>query len=67
VLDIQLKQAGLTQAKLAKNLGISQNAVSKWQGNPPQYATAYLEQYIENRELKQGKAWMRRYLGLPKE
>ena len=54
MLDIQLKTAGLTKVKLAINLGISQNAISKWQGDPPQYARAYLEQYIENRELKQG-------------
>lgn len=64
MLSIQLKQAGLSQARLADNLGISQNAVSKWQGNPPKYAIAYLEQYIENRELKQGKAWLRRFMGL---
>ena len=57
----------MNQAQLARNLGISQNAVSKWQGNPPKYAEAYLEQYIMNRELKQGRAWMRLYLGLPKE
>lgn len=63
-MNIQLRQAGLSKKQLAFNLGISQNAVSKWKDSPPKYALAYLEQYIENRELKQGKDWLKRYLGI---
>jgi len=62
VLSIQLKAAGMTKSQLADNLGISANAVSKWKDVAPKYVYAYLEQYIENRELKQGKAWLKKWL-----
>lgn len=62
-VDLLLKEAGLSKQKLADNLGITVKAVYKWKDLPPKYAVAYLEQYIENRELKQGKEWMKRWLG----
>lgn len=62
MLSIQLKAAGMTKSQLADNLGISANAVSKWKDVAPKYVYAYLEQYIENRELKQGKAWLKKWL-----
>jgi transcriptional regulator with XRE-family HTH domain len=42
-----LARAGITKAELARRLGISANAVSKWGANPPRYAVAYLELLIE--------------------
>ena len=62
MLNIQLKAAGLTKVQLAKNLGITTSAVSKWRDVAPKYVYAYLEQYIQNRELKNGRVWMKRFL-----
>ena len=54
----------MRKSQLAKNLGITTSAISKWDDVAPKYVYAYLEQYIENRELKQGKEWLKRYLGI---
>ena len=42
-----LARSGITKAELARRLGISSNAVSKWGNGPPRYAVAYLELLIE--------------------
>jgi predicted transcriptional regulator len=42
-----ITRAGITKAELARLLGITSNAVSKWGDNPPRYAVAYLELLIE--------------------
>lgn len=63
LLELKLKEAGLSKVKLAYNLGISIKTIYSWDV-PPKYATAYLEQYIENRELKQSREWMKRFLGI---
>ena len=47
MLDNLLKRAGITKAELARRLGITANAITKWNGVPPQYAQAYLECLIE--------------------
>ena len=48
-MDFQqiLMRAGITKAELARRLGLTSNAVSKWKDNPPRYAVAYLELLIE--------------------
>ena len=38
-----LKSAGITQADLARALGLHPNTITAWHGQPPQYARAYLE------------------------
>ena len=63
ILETLLKDACLTKTELADRLGISLKTVYAWKlHNVPKYAIVYLEQYIENRELKQGKEWMKRWL-----
>jgi transcriptional regulator with XRE-family HTH domain len=47
-----LARAGLTKAELARRLGISSNAVSKWGNSPPRYAVAYLELLIEYNRVR---------------
>lgn len=42
-----LSRAGLSKAELARRLGITANAVSKWGDSAPVYAVAYLELLIE--------------------
>lgn len=42
-----LERAGITKAELARRLGVTSNAISKWGDNPPKYAIAYLELLIE--------------------
>lgn len=42
-----LARAGITKAELARRLGLTANAVSKWGDGPPRYAMAYLELLIE--------------------
>ena len=44
---VLLGRAGITKAELARRLGITANAISKWGNSPPRYATAYLELIIE--------------------
>ena len=46
-MDKLLERAGITKAELARRLGLTPNGVSKWKGNPPRYAVAYLECLIE--------------------
>lgn len=60
----QLEQAELSKQMFAHNLGLNIKTVYSWKDNPPKYALAFLEQYTLNREHKQGRAWMRRYLGI---
>ena len=38
-----LKSAGISQADLARALGLHPNTITAWRGQPPQYARAYLE------------------------
>ena len=47
-----LKRAGLTKAELARRLGLTANAISRWRNNPPRYAVAYLEQVIEFNRIR---------------
>lgn len=47
MFDEMLRRAGLRKADLARKLGITADAVSRWKGNPPKYAVAYLELLIE--------------------
>lgn len=42
-----LIRAGITKAELARRLGLTANAVTKWGNTPKQYAKAYLELLIE--------------------
>ena len=51
-LDGLLKEAGLTKAELARRLGISANAVSKWRGKAPVYAVAYLELLVKYNRVR---------------
>lgn len=66
ILELKLKESELTRQQLADNLGVSLKTVYTWSASPPQYALAYLEQYIENRELKNGRGWMIKFLGIDK-
>lgn len=48
-----LARAGITKAELARRLGLTPNAVSKWRhGKVPKYATAYLELLIEYNRVR---------------
>jgi len=47
-----LKRAGITKAELARRLGITPDAVSRWKDEAPQYAIAYLELLIEYNRLR---------------
>ena len=42
-----LARAGMTKAELARELGLTAGAVSRWGGECPRYAEAYLEKVIE--------------------
>ena len=48
MLDSLLNRAGITKAELARRMGITANAISKWRGHPPQYAQTYLLLLIES-------------------
>jgi len=52
MLDLLLKRAGITKAELSRRLGITPNAVSKWNGVAPQYAIAYLELLVEYNRVR---------------
>lgn len=47
-----LERAGLTRAELARRLGVTANAVSKWRDSPPKYAVAYLELLVEYNRVR---------------
>lgn len=47
-----LARAGITKAELARRLGITPNAVTKWGESPPKYATTYLELLIEYNRVR---------------
>jgi transcriptional regulator with XRE-family HTH domain len=47
-----LSRAGLTKAELARRLGVTANAVSKWGNDPPRYAVAYLELLVEYNRVR---------------
>lgn len=51
-MDKLLEMAGITKAELARRLGLTANAVSKWRQNPPQYAMAYLELLIAYNRIR---------------
>ena len=42
-----LARAGMTKAELARQLGLTSGAVSRWGEECPRYAAAYLEKVIE--------------------
>lgn len=42
-----LRRAGIVKSELARRLGVTANAVSRWGDNPPKYALAYLELLVE--------------------
>ena len=42
-----LARAGMTKAELARELGLTAGAVSRWGDSCPRYAAAYLEKQIE--------------------
>jgi hypothetical protein len=46
-----LGEAGITKTELARRLGRSANAATKWSGNEPKYARAYLELMIAHNAL----------------
>lgn len=46
MLERLLTKAGITKAELARRLGVTANAVSKWKDSPPRYAITYLELLI---------------------
>lgn len=45
-------RAGLTKAELARRLGVTPNAVTKWGRSAPRYAVAYLVLLIELNRLR---------------
>ena len=47
-----LKQAGLTKVALARQLGLNPRTVSAWHEDPPKYATAYVELYIDHEAFR---------------
>ena len=47
-----LERAGVTKAELARRLGLTGNAISKWGDSPPRYAVAYLELLIEFNRIR---------------
>jgi len=47
-----LIRAGLSKSELARRLGISANAVSKWGEDVPRYALAYVELWIEYNRVR---------------
>ncbi len=47
-----LKSTGYSKAKVARELGVSPEQVSRWREEPPRYAMAYLEQIERNQEIQ---------------
>lgn len=47
-----LRRAGITKAELARRLGVTANAVSKWGEGAPRYAVAYLELLVEYNRVR---------------
>ncbi len=47
-----LKSTGYSKARVARELGISPEQVSRWREEPPCYAMAYLEQIEKNQEIQ---------------
>ena len=47
-----LEHAGLRKSDLARKLGITPDAISRWKDKPPKYAVAYLELLIEYNRLR---------------
>ena len=47
-----LKNAGITKAELARQLGLNPRTVSAWGSNPPNYAMAYLTLLIKCKALE---------------
>lgn len=62
MFDDLLKQSGLKRYELADLLGITRDTISRWQGNPPHYAIAYLELYIKHKDAEHLRALTREYL-----
>lgn len=47
-----LESTGYSKAKVARELGVSPEQVSRWREKPPRYAMAYLEQIERNQEVQ---------------
>jgi DNA-binding transcriptional regulator YiaG len=47
-----LQRAGIVKSELARRLGVSANAVSRWGDNPPKYAVVYLELLVEYNRVR---------------
>lgn len=62
MFDDLLNQSGLKKYELADLLGITRDTISRWQGNPPQYAIVYLELYIKHKESEVTREQVLSYL-----
>lgn len=47
-----LKDAGISKAELARQLGVHPQTVTQWGINPPQYAIKAAELMVENKRLR---------------
>jgi len=47
-----LKSVGMSKSKLARELDISPEQVSRWGDDPPRYALAYVKQLEKNRDIQ---------------
>ena len=47
-----LIRAGISKAKLSRDLGLHVNTVTNWGANPPKYAVVYLELLIEYNRVR---------------
>lgn len=55
-----LKLAGINQSELGRRIGITKQSISRWDGNAPEYAMAYIDLLIEyNRVVAEHKRIIR--------
>ena len=47
-----LESTGYSKARVARELGISPEQISRWREEPPQYAMAYLQQIERNQKIQ---------------
>ena len=50
-----LKRSGLKKKQLADRLGVDPSTVTNWKDTAPQYAIAYLEEYVSDKEHWESK------------
>ena len=62
MFDDLLRDAGIKKRELAAVLGIKPDTISSWQGRPPQYAVAYLELYINQRQAQEVRQALRDWI-----